>query len=226
MIEMICTNCGHPLQVPASYAGQRGRCRHCGAEIHVPAVLGQVETGDAGDAEVPPGRGGSWPFSRFAEGDWLGFFRRNGLALALLVAAAVALPFIVMVAKELWWREQNTIAAPTSWRRNSLFGKRVARPKLDIDKAFGRFATRQEYDRLEPGMTYKQVSTVIGSMGMETRKGPPELGTGSVPAKIYEWYGVGEENARMWCRFENGGLVTKHERGLGEVPKLSGAARF
>jgi hypothetical protein len=64
MIELPCPACGQVLHIPDQYAGQSGRCTHCGGPVQVPPA-----DGGAGSNYVEPVSFGH--FSRAAEARWV-----------------------------------------------------------------------------------------------------------------------------------------------------------
>lgn len=64
MLELPCPACGQVLRIPEQYAGQTGRCRHCGSPIVVPSA----EAGPASNYVEPVTFG---HFSRAAEERWV-----------------------------------------------------------------------------------------------------------------------------------------------------------
>lgn len=71
MIEISCPHCGEMLHVPEKYAGQAGRCKHCGGAVAVPPLDGEGTSGgtrERVDNTVPPASFGH--YSRAAEERW------------------------------------------------------------------------------------------------------------------------------------------------------------
>ncbi len=71
MLEISCPHCGEVLHVPEKYAGQTGRCKHCGGAVAVPPLEGEgggEDTRERVDNTVAPASFGH--YSRAAEERW------------------------------------------------------------------------------------------------------------------------------------------------------------
>lgn len=53
MIHQVCESCGNPLEIPAEYAGKKGRCAKCGATILVQNFPDSVTAQESRTAEKP-----------------------------------------------------------------------------------------------------------------------------------------------------------------------------
>lgn len=58
MIELNCSRCGHQLRIDDRYAGTQGRCKHCGANVHVPKSEYDVPPPLPADSERTKCQGG------------------------------------------------------------------------------------------------------------------------------------------------------------------------
>lgn len=72
--------------------------------------------------------------------------------------------------------------------------------------------TLAEYDQIQIGMTYDQVTSIIGSPGKVTS----EMNSGSVQMKGYQWYGkeVNFMQGNAIITFDRGKVVNRVQFGL------------
>lgn len=76
----------------------------------------------------------------------------------------------------------------------------------------GEFITKEEYDRISNGMTYKEVVNVVGSNGLEVPR------SRSSSRFIMEWKNVNEDGVNATVTFEDGLVVSKTETNLPSRP--------
>lgn len=70
--------------------------------------------------------------------------------------------------------------------------------------------TLEEYNQIEPGMTYDQVVKIIGSEGTPSS----EVEVVGVNSKLYTWEGVGDLGANANVTFVDGKVTIKAQFGL------------
>lgn len=72
------------------------------------------------------------------------------------------------------------------------------------------YITKEEFGKIKSGMTYKQVSKIIGSEGeLES-----SVDSGDITIEIYTWYGNGVAGSNANVTFTNGEVTAKAQVGL------------
>ena len=75
--------------------------------------------------------------------------------------------------------------------------------------------SKEEFDRVSDGMSYSQVSSIIGDSGTESSSGTMEGVPGVMPTittKMYTWQN--SDGSNMNAMFQNDRLITKAQAGL------------
>ncbi|HZS08598.1 MAG TPA: hypothetical protein VFD58_27440 [Blastocatellia bacterium] len=70
--------------------------------------------------------------------------------------------------------------------------------------------TMANYNRMQPGMSYEEVSRILGSQGEELSSGV----SGGIRTMIYKWDGAAGFGANMNASFQHNRLISKSQFGL------------
>lgn len=89
-------------------------------------------------------------------------------------------------------------------------GSVYAAPRPDYTPHEVNLPGRADYDRLREGMTYEDVTRILGSAG----KVRATNNTTPIDAVMYEWEGRGRFGANINVLFESGRLISKGQNGL------------
>jgi len=94
-ITFVCPSCNASLQAPEAYANRSARCKHCGAAVRIPPLLGASAEGQPGAPAAssallspPPPRPGTLPSHPAGEAAGSPYGQRLTLAAAASVSAA------------------------------------------------------------------------------------------------------------------------------------------
>src|SRR4051812_17382339 len=111
--RVTCPECGELFRVPEEQAGQKARCKKCGAKfVAWPSDLAGVPAGGVMPAELddrkPPSLG-DWLFGRSRRG---GKRKKGKVPKPVLIAVAVVLILIILIfgvggVVALWWVTKN-----------------------------------------------------------------------------------------------------------------------
>lgn len=100
-----------------------------------------------------------------------------------------------------------------------LMGGGIAASKSMSDKAQkdasgvsdeSEYITKEEFNKIESGMTYEEVVQIIGSSGSLSSKVDSDV----VVIEIYTWYGNGMAGSNANVTFQNGKVTAKAQIGL------------
>jgi hypothetical protein len=83
-----------------------------------------------------------------------------------------------------------------------------AATRVEVPLAVSGLITHADYDTVRTGMTYEQVCSIIGSVGVELSRSD----IGSYTTVMYSW--KNRNGSNMNAMFQNGLLVTKAQFGL------------
>ena len=72
------------------------------------------------------------------------------------------------------------------------------------------YITKDEYNQIETGMTYKEVKQIIGSEGSLTST----VTANDITVEIYTWYGNGTAGSNANVTFTNDSVTGKAQVGL------------
>lgn len=206
MIDTPCPHCGIVLSIPERFIGQQGRCKHCDGVFTV-----QPPTFDerpSGNQELQ------------SEEDW---YTRVNLLLKKhsMFVLLILLPLLSLIIAMICFKWSGPLIAQLP---QDFFGGCEALIYQDSTKPeagfqlprFGKqIVTFAHYTKIQNGMSYEQVTNIIGSQGEEVSQNHMDGVPGvmkSITTVMYQW--MNENGSGMNAIFQNNKLVQKAQFGL------------
>jgi hypothetical protein len=120
------------------------------------------------------------------------------------IAGGVAIVMLSLIGSAV-----NEVSKEAERSRTNYSERSSVRPSTVLNSSRGT-VTKDEFDRIEDGMSYAQVKGIIGADG-EILSQSSIAGISTV---MYKWDGSGSLGANMNAMFQNGKLVSKAQFGL------------
>jgi hypothetical protein len=227
MLNVICTHCGKILKIPEEYLGQKGKCNHCQGEITVTvappklsaeAIEAETKGKKAASTSLANLLGDAKPPIHPSETAWEepktpqpfpNQTEMKPLAPGWLVVFAI----VVIVAFAWIGSSQDRMR-----RLKEAFGfLRTTKPPAGLVlPSFGKqIVTFDKYQRIQPGMSYQQVKSIIGAEGEEISSNFMEGVPGVMPSLktvMYQWFN--SNGTGMNAMFQNDKLMQKSQFGI------------
>jgi len=183
-IPIQCPGCGQTLQIPEQYAGQTGKCQHCGGAITVPTPATAVFA--AAPVPVPAAQ----PETGTAKKAFIyGCFGCGGVAFAIFLAL-VGLGVLSGIGSSDTIRRTVESAAPEDT------------------------ITLDEFNRIQVGMTMEEVAGIVGSWGQLDSENSFGAGTQFATATAMYSFNGARTLSRAGVMVQNGRVMQKHQFGL------------
>lgn len=182
MIEQTCEKCGLQMQIPDKFAGTTGRCKRCGAPVHV--------VGTAFDVDPDAYTRGAARIDSSESPHWWNLSLRNAIGIVLIIAA---LPFLYSIGHE----------AMEEAGMGDLSPVRFAPSKT---------VTYSDYMQIKNGMSYSQVVGIVGSQGKEMSRNHMDGVPGfmdSIETVGYMWQNG--DGSNLLVVFQNDRVVQKNQ---------------
>ena len=196
-ITFHCQSCGKRIEVATKHAGIVCPCPKCGVAVTVPGTPPRTR-------DSRPRSSRSLPLGWVVIGSTL---------------AAVAVIFAMDALGVFGHKAESTEAQAERINKTVEQGIKIENANFQAELnaaksvSISDVVTKSEYDRIEHGMSYRDVVGIIGVEGEENASG--ELGgrgIGQIRTVVYSWQN--EDGSNMNAMFQNGRLVQKAQFGL------------